>query len=70
MIIWKNWFQGELKNLKKIGVEVVTADKPEDALEAIYSIVHDQSIVAKSKSNTAGEIGLTEFLRIQGSQCY
>jgi len=55
-----------IEKLEENGVEVVTADKPEDALEAIYSIVHDQSIVAKSKSNTAGEIGLTEFLESKG----
>ncbi len=55
-----------IEKLEENGVEVVTADKPEDALEAIYSIVHDQSIVAKSKSNTAGEIGLTEFLESNG----
>ncbi|ADZ09225.1 Lactate utilization protein B/C [Methanobacterium lacus] len=55
-----------IEKLEENGVEVVTADKPEDALEAIYSIVHDQSIVAKSKSNTAGEIGLTEFLEFKG----
>ncbi|MTK62957.1 MAG: lactate utilization protein [Methanobacterium sp.] len=55
-----------IEKLEENGVEVVTADKPEDALEAIYSIVKDQTIVAKSKSNTAGEIGLTEFLESKG----
>jgi L-lactate utilization protein LutB len=55
-----------IEKLEENGVEVVTADKPEDALEAIYSIVKDQNIVAKSKSNTAGEIGLTEFLESKG----
>jgi L-lactate dehydrogenase complex protein LldG len=55
-----------IEKLEENGVEVVTADKPEDALESIYSIVHDQIIVAKSKSNTAGEIGLTEFLEFKG----
>lgn len=52
--------------LEENGVEVVMADKPEDALDAVYSIVKDQTIVAKSKSNTAGEIGLTEFLESKG----
>ncbi|UTB32986.1 MAG: LUD domain-containing protein [Methanobacterium sp. ERen5] len=55
-----------IEKLEENGVEVVTADKPEDALDAIYSIVQDQGIVAKSKSNTAGEIGLTEFLESKG----
>ena len=51
-----------IKKLQKNGLEVVLAEKSEDALEIIYSIVKDESIVAKSKSNTAGEIGLSEFL--------
>ena len=51
-----------VKKLQKNGLEVVLAEKSEDALETIYSIVKDESIVAKSKSNTAGEIGLSEFL--------
>ena len=55
-----------IEKLEENGVEVVMADKPEDALEAIYSIVKDQNIVAKSKSNTAGEIGLTEYLESKG----
>ena len=48
--------------LQENGVEVVLAKKSENALETIYSIVKDQKMVAKSKSNTAGEIGLNEFL--------
>ncbi len=51
-----------IKKLQKNGLEVVLAEKSEDALEIIYSIVKDESMVAKSKSNTAGEIGLSEFL--------
>ena len=51
-----------IKKLQKNGLEVVLTEKSEDALETIYSIVKDESIVAKSKSNTAGEIGLSEFL--------
>jgi L-lactate dehydrogenase complex protein LldG len=54
------------KRLHENGVEVIYAEKSYDALEAIYSIVNDQSIIAKSKSNTAGEIGLTEFLQDKG----
>ena len=52
--------------LQENGVEVVLAEKSENALEAIYSIVNDQKMVAKSKSNTAGEIGLNEFLEDKG----
>ena len=55
-----------IKNLQKNGIEVIFAEKSGNALEAIYSIVHDESVVAKSKSNTAGEIGLTEFLEEKG----
>ncbi|MFZ0441870.1 MAG: LUD domain-containing protein, partial [Methanobacterium sp.] len=51
-----------IKKLQKNGVEVILAEKSENALEAIYSIVKDESMVAKSKSNTAGEIGLSQFL--------
>ncbi len=55
-----------INNLQKNGIEVIFAEKSGNALEAIYSIVHDESVVAKSKSNTAGEIGLTEFLEEKG----
>lgn len=54
------------KRLEKNGVEVIYAEKPENALEAIYSIVKGNEMVAKSKSNTSGEIGLTEFLESSG----
>ena len=51
-----------IKKLQENGLEVILAEKSENALEAIYSIVKDESMIAKSKSNTAGEIGLSEFL--------
>jgi L-lactate dehydrogenase complex protein LldG len=54
------------ERLEENGVEVIFAEKAENALEAIYSIVKNQSMVAKSKSNTAGEIGLSEFLEDKG----
>jgi L-lactate dehydrogenase complex protein LldG len=54
------------KKLQENGVEVIYADKSEDALEVIYSIVGNQTMIAKSKSNTAGEIGLSEFLEGKG----
>ena len=57
-----------IKNFEKNGVEVILAEKSEDALDALYSIVKDESIIAKSKSNTAGEIGLSEFLEDKGIQ--
>jgi L-lactate utilization protein LutB len=55
-----------VKNFEKNGVEVILAEKSEDALDALYSIVKNESIIAKSKSNTAGEIGLSEFLEDKG----
>lgn len=55
-----------IKRLEDNGAEVFYAEKTEDALEAIYDIVKDEGMVAKSKSNTAGEIGLTEFLKKKG----
>lgn len=54
------------EKLEENGIEVIAADKPEDALKAIYSIAKDHDMVAKSKSNTAGEIGLTEYLESHG----
>ena len=57
-----------IKNLEKNGVEVVLAEKSENALDAVYSIVKDETVIAKSKSNTVGEIGLSEFLEDKGVQ--
>ena len=57
-----------VKNLEKNGVEVILAEKSENALDAVYSIVKDESVIAKSKSNTVGEIGLAEFLEDKGVQ--
>lgn len=57
-----------VKNLEENGVEVILAKKSEDALNAVYSIVKDESVVAKSKSNTMGEIELSEFLEDKGVQ--
>ena len=55
-----------IKKLQKNGMEVILAETSKNALESIYDIVKDESIVAKSKSNTAGEIGLSEFLENNG----
>jgi iron-sulfur cluster protein len=49
-------------NLEKNGIEVIMAKDGHEAREAIYQLVHDEDMVAKSKSNTAGEIQLTEYL--------
>ena len=56
-----------IKNLEKNGVEVILTEKSENALDA-YSIVKDESIIVKSKSNTVGEIGLSKFLEGKGVQ--
>ncbi len=50
------------KNLEANGIEVVMARDANEAREAIYQLVKNEDMVAKSKSNTAGEIKLTEFL--------
>ena len=57
-----------VKNLENNGVEVILAGKSENALDALYSIVKNESMVAKSKSSTVGEIGLSEFLEDKGIQ--
>ena len=51
------------ERLKENGIEVLYAENANNALEYIYSIVNGHEIVAKSKSNTAGEIGLTNSRR-------
>jgi iron-sulfur cluster protein len=50
------------ENLQNNGIEVVLAKDANEACEAIYQLVKDEDIIAKSKSNTAGEIQLTEYL--------
>ena len=57
-----------VKNLEENGVEVILAEKSDDALNAVYNIVKHESVVAKSKSNTMGEIELSEFLEDKGVQ--
>ncbi|MGZ7067932.1 MAG: LUD domain-containing protein, partial [Methanobacterium sp.] len=48
------------------GIEYIFAEDSKKALEAIYHIIEDEKIVAKSKSNTINEIGLAEFLESKG----
>lgn len=57
-----------IENLTKNGIEVIYAEDSLTALNAIYDIVKNEKIVAKSKSNTAGEIGLSEYLEDKGVQ--
>ena len=55
-----------IKKLQDNGVEVFVAEDSKEALNTIYSIIGNEKLVAKSKSNTAGEIGLLEFLENKG----
>jgi len=51
------------ETLENNGIEVIMAHDAEEAREAIYQLVKNEETVAKSKSNTAGEIQLTEYLK-------
>ncbi|MCK9152415.1 LUD domain-containing protein [Methanobacterium alcaliphilum] len=58
----------ELLEISKIkfqdnGIEFTYAETAEDARNIIYQLVKGYSIIAKSKSNTVGEIGLSQFLK-------
>lgn len=57
-----------IKTLSDNGVEVIVAENSEDALISIYGIVENENKVAKSKSNTAAEIEMSEFLENKGIQ--
>ncbi len=48
------------------GMEVIFAENSQAALDAIYKIIKDESIIAKSKSNNVNEIGLSAFLGKKG----
>jgi len=50
------------ENLEKNGIDVIMALDGDEAREIIYHLVEKEDMVAKSKSNTAGEIQLTEYL--------
>jgi L-lactate dehydrogenase complex protein LldG len=52
-----------VNNLTRNGMEVVYANNSQEALKAIYEVVKDEKFVAKSKSNTASEIGIGDFLK-------
>ena len=51
-----------IKKLQDNGIEVFIAEDSKEALNTIYNIIGTEKLVAKSKSNTAGEIGLLDFL--------
>jgi L-lactate utilization protein LutB len=55
-----------VKKLRDNGIEVIYALNSTEALEAIYDLVKNEKNVAKSKSNTASEIGITDFFRKNG----
>ncbi len=48
------------------GIEVIFAENSQVALNEIYNIIQDESIIAKSKSNNVNEIGLSDFLNNKG----
>src|SRR5690606_2969403 len=51
-----------IHNLEENGVEVYQAPDAGEAQKILYHLLQDEKLVAKSKSNTAGEIELTEYL--------
>lgn len=51
-----------VKRLTDNGIEVICAKDSDEALKVIYDLVKNEERVAKSKSNTASEIGLADFL--------
>ncbi|MFA0832542.1 MAG: LUD domain-containing protein [Methanobacterium formicicum] len=54
------------KNMIDNGIEVIIAKNGDEAREAIHQLVKTEDLIAKSKSNTAGEIKLTEYLEENG----
>ncbi len=53
-------------NFLENGMEVIFAEDAQKALNEIYKIIKDESIIAKSKSNNVNEIGLSAFLQDKG----
>ena len=51
------------KRLKENGIEVRYAETANDALKIINTIIGDNKVIGKSKSNTITEIGLSEYLK-------
>lgn len=54
------------KKFTENGMEVIFAENSQAALDEIYKIIKDESIIAKSKSNNVNEIGLSDFLKNKG----
>ena len=54
------------KKLESHGAKVLIANTKEEALDYIYNEVKNEKYVVKSKSNTAKEIKLTDFLKGKG----
>ena len=52
-----------IKKLEDNGIEVVYAANSDSALKAVYDVVKTEKAVAKSKSNTASEIGISNYLQ-------
>lgn len=57
-----------INRLRGNGIEVIFAEDSTEAANAIYKIVKDEKKVAKSKSNTASEIGVIDFFKKKGIQ--
>ena len=55
-----------IKRLNDNGIEVVFAEDSDEALNAIKDLIENESAVAKSKSNTASEIGISKFFQDRG----
>src|SRR5512145_3355531 len=51
------------KRFEENGIQVFLAESDQKALKIIYDLVKDDKIIAKSKSNTVSEIGLSHFLK-------
>lgn len=59
-----------IETAKKIfienGMEVIIAENSKKALDEVYNIIKDETVISKSKSNTINEIGLSDFLDEKG----
>jgi len=51
------------ENFKNNGMEFLYAEDSHQALDLIYDLIKNEKIVAKSKSNTLNELGLSDYLK-------
>jgi len=51
------------KRFEENGMQVFLAENDKKALKIIYDLIKDNETIAKSKSNTVSEIGLSKFLQ-------